>query len=321
MVDEGTLRLLKQLRPDALFRQSQWDADVPSPLATDRLGFTRLCLMPYETVNIIRNVPAAGDPDGAFDSPYHRAAWLVFCANDQARELARDAGPRRAENYRVVGHPKADRLRSAEPRWPLETGAGRPRVVWSAHHSIGTGWTDVGMFHLTAHDMLAWAEDDPELDFVFMPHPALLPYLDSPRSPIDSAWYAEWSERWQALPNATILDDQDYIPVLAASDLMVTDGLSMLVEYQVLGKPLIYLEREGHRPFNRIGEQLASGWRPAGTVAEARELARPLLGNDNPLREAQLANAQRLFGPADGPGAAARVLEAILAETCHRRDG
>ncbi|RBY86584.1 hypothetical protein [Blastococcus sp. TF02A-30] len=308
---DEALRLIKAIDPDLVVRQAQWDADIPADLATDRLTFARLCLLPYETMNLVQNVPDERGANSAVDSAYHRAAWVVFCANERMAAMARRDGARAGTQFRVTGHPKADRLRSAAPFWPIaswESAPGR-RIVWSAHHSIGRGWSDFGTFPLIADDMLAWAASQPEVQFVFMPHPALLTFPSSTHSPVSREEFDGWLERWQQLPNTALFTDGDYAPLLAASDVLITDGLSMLIEYQVLGKPLVFVEREGHRPFNEIGEQALTGVHTAGSVPEAQALARRFLaGHADPLRERQAANVADLFGPA---GSAERILSSL----------
>jgi len=54
------LALLRILAPDVVFRQSQWDRDVDPRLSTANLAFTRLCLVPYEMLNVIKNSPCPG---------------------------------------------------------------------------------------------------------------------------------------------------------------------------------------------------------------------------------------------------------------------
>jgi hypothetical protein len=315
-----TLRLIKAIDPDVIFRQSQWDADIPAELSTERLGFARTCLVPYETMNIVANVPDARMSNTAVDSEYHRAAWLVFCANDMMLEMAVRDGARDGAQFRVVGHPKADHLRAAAPSWPMPStsDAQRPgRVVWSAHHSIAQGWTDFGAFHLMRDDMLAWARHAEGTEFVFMPHPALLPFPDSEYSPISRADFDAWMAAWAELPNTAVLSETDYGPTLAASDLMVTDGLSMLVEYQLFGKPLIFFERDGHRPFNAIGELVMHGAHTVHAVDEARALADGFLGGEaDPLRTRQRDIARQLLGTGDS---AARIIEALRREVARER--
>lgn len=335
-----TLRLIKAIDPDVIFRQSQWDDDVPAELGTERLSFARTCLVPYETMNIVVNVPDGRQSNTAVDSEYHRTAWLVFCANETMREMAIRDGGRDGAQFRVVGHPKADHLRSVAPAWPIppagsdpvtypgddsgddsggsEGGGSRPgRVVWSAHHSIARGWTDFGAFHLMCDEMLAWARQSVGTEFVFMPHPALLPFPDSDLSPIGREEFDAWMAAWAGLSNTAVLSEADYGPTLAASDVMVTDGLSMLIEYQLFDKPLIFFEREGHRPFNSIGEEVLGGVHTVDSVDEARERIEGFLsGEPDPLRNRQRDITRRLLGAGD---IAARILEVLRREIALER--
>jgi hypothetical protein len=274
-------------------------------------------------MNIVVNVADDRTPNTAVDSHYHRRAWLVFCTNDLMREAAVRDGARDGAQFRVVGHPKADHLRAATPHWPLAsprsgTAGDRPgRVVWSAHHTIGQGWTDFGAFHLIADEMLGWAQRRDDVQFVFMPHPALLPFPDSDGSPIDRTGFDAWMRRWEALPNTAVVSETDYAPALAASDVMVTDGLSMLVEYQLFGRPVVFVERDGHRPFNAIGERVVRGVHPVATAGEARALVEKFLdGATDPLRAQQDENVAELFGGGDSVD---RILAALRAEIARER--
>lgn len=314
---DDALSLIKAIDPDLIFRQSQWDDDVPDELATSRLGFARTCLIPYETMNIVVNVEGERTPNTAVDSDYHRAAWLVFCTNELMLDAAVRDGAREGSQFRVVGHPKADRLRRATPSWPVDGPAPGGRVVWSAHHTIGQGWTDFGAFHVMRDEMLAWARRRADVHFVFMPHPALLPFPDSDDSPISRAEFDGWTAAWSALPNTAVVSETEYGPTLAASDVMVTDGLSMLVEYQLFTKPVIFFDRDGHRPFNAIGERVALGVHPVRTVPDARRLAEEFLdGQPDPLRDRQQENARELFGVGES---VARILAVLRREIAHER--
>jgi hypothetical protein len=224
----------------------------------------------------------------------------VFCTNDLMLDMARTDGARAGDRFRVTGHPKADRLRAAVPSWPVDDRTARPgrrRIVWSAHHSIGTTWSNFGAFPAMADDMLAWATEDQDTEFVFTPHPALLTIVGSPESPVTAEEFTAWRAAWAALPNTAVCTDGDYAPLLAASDLLVTDGLSMLVEYQLFERPIVFVERPDHRPFTHIGEMVREGTHPVRTVAEARSVAdRFRHGQPDPLHARQVWNVDQLFG-------------------------
>ena len=316
--DADRLSLVRALSPDIIFRQSQWDDDLPEAFSTRNLSFARLCLIPYETMNILENIPVEGVENTAVDNYFHRSAWRVFCANDLVKEAAARDGARDGEQFVVTGHPKADRLRSATPWWPIDHPAGPPprlRVVWSAHHTINDEWTSFGLAHLIASDMLDWARSASDVDFVFMPHPALRPFIDDPASPVTSEQADRFVEEWTALPNTTIFTDGDYAPVLAASDVMIVDGVSMLIEYQFQSKPLIFVERPGHRPFNAIGKIVLSGVHTVTSVSEARSVIDACAaGHADPLADQQQMNVQRLFGMVPATERIVTELRAAIAQ-------
>lgn len=303
--------LLFALDPDVVVRQSQWDSDVDEAFSTASLAWTRLILIPYETMNPTRNVPWDYPPvDSALDQHWHRAAWLVFCANEEVRRLAEERTLTGGRQFRVVGHPKADALRRTPPRWPLTEDSGHGRILWSAHHSILTGWNDFGTFPQVMEAMLTWAREEPTTDFVFTHHPYLPGTMRRPERPLSSAEFDRWLDRWTELPN-TFYWRGAYAPVLAAADVVVTDGPSMITEAQVLAKPTVFIERAGHIEFNELGERIVTGVHRVGDVSGARDVTTRLFADGDPLSIQQTENSRRLFGE---PGAAQRIVDTIRDE-------
>ncbi len=83
----------------------------------------------------------------------------------------------------------------------------------------------------------------------------------------------EFLESWDALPNtATYLLD-DYGKLFAASDAMITEGVSFFSEYMLFDKPLIFLDSGRHTGFNPAttflpqGMYVARGWQAAFAAA------------------------------------------------------
>ncbi|WP_298442206.1 hypothetical protein [Gordonia sp. (in: high G+C Gram-positive bacteria)] len=309
--------LLRALDPDIVIRQSQWDQDVDDAFSTDALAWARTILVPYGTLNVIQNVPW-GDPpvNSAVDTAWHRACWLVFVANETVLRIARRDSLTGGRQFRALGHPKADAVREVEPVWPVpeRDGARRPRVAWSAHHSILSGWNDFGVFPEMREGMLEWAADTPDVEFAFFHHPLLIDTIERPKSPVSPAEFQDWLARWNALPNTAYWTGL-YASAAAAADVVVTDGPSMLSESQILGKPVLFVERPGHVPFNEIGEILAEGVHLVSSAQEARARFGDIL-DDDPLAEVQRRNVRQLFGE---PGAAGRILDEIRAQIAVER--
>jgi len=301
------LRTLERLQPDVVLRQSQWDEDVPSAYSAESLSFARLALVPYEITNIVHNVDSTTANDTAVDEPLHRAAWRVYCADEDARAQAVRGAQLGASAWRALGHPKIDAITAVEPRWPLDREGVRRRIALSFHHTVATGWTDFGVFTLVADELLEWAAESVQDDFVLSPHPALEPTLR--RTADGAALWERFRLRWDALPNTAVRAPQAaYLPVLAAADVIVTDGLSVLLEGQMLARPVIWWERAGHANLHATGVEIVAPLTVAQTTQEVRAAVDGLEADDAALA----LRRQRLL---DRFGAGSRSVAAgILAD-------
>ncbi|HCR3030472.1 TPA: hypothetical protein ON286_004085, partial [Escherichia coli] len=57
-----------------------------------------------------------------------------------------------------------------------------------------------------------------------------------------------------------------------AADLLLIDGISWLLEFQLEKKPIIFLEREDHLPFDINGEKIRDGLNSVNNIDQALEL-------------------------------------------------
>jgi hypothetical protein len=290
------LEIIMALSPDVIFRQSQWDVDYPPGLSSANLNFTRLAIVPYGICNIVENVTYTGEiANSAVDSLFHRRCWRVYCSTAYMLAIAERESVLQGRPFRVVGHPKVDYLLSVKPHWPFAV-SHQHKVLWSPHHSITQGWTDFGLFPALWQLMLNIARTLTEVDFVFCPHPALMTQLTGDRSPVPAADFENFTRQWSALPNCHQYYGAEYAAVAAASDLIVTDGISMLMEGQLLKKEIIFTEREGHAPFNRLGNILREGFHTIkGTEDLENTIINLLSGKKTRLTEQQNRNIELLF--------------------------
>jgi hypothetical protein len=255
------LDILRALAPDVIFRQSQWEDDVPAAFGTEHLNFARLCAVPYAIATISQFAPSDTSVEGAaersFDQAYHRMAWRVFCETEQSRSYFLQFRHCDPAKLIVSGYPKLTRLLRSinEPeRWPIDSGAARRfRVIWAPHHSLGTNWLGFGVFDRVYARWLEWARMRTDIDFVLKPHPALFSTAVSTGVITQRAMDSFLAE-WRTLPNCA-LELGIYGHLFAASDLMVTDGVSFLTEYPPFEKPLIFFDSGRHVPMNLVGDK------------------------------------------------------------------
>lgn len=255
------LDILRALRPDVIFRQSQWEQEALPGFRAKELTFARLCYVPYGTSLVGRffasaSVPAESRGSGlAFDQVYHQLAWRVFCDTVFTQSQFRGFQHSDPAKFVLTGYPKLERLEKLgkNARWPVEQRQRRGyRVIWAPHHSVGDEWLGFGVFHLIYREMLDWARMAPDIDFVLKPHPNLFDTVVGFEKVTQEELDAFLAD-WQSLDNCALCTGT-YGELFGASDLLVTDGVSFLTEYQLFGKPLIFFDSRRRVPFNAIGD-------------------------------------------------------------------
>lgn len=267
------LDVVKKLKPDIIFRQSQWEADIPPGFNSVELRFARLCSIPYGIMNKL--VHTQGAARATYGSYYANSCDMIFLLNKNELELTAQFRATGAEGLFVTGHPTIEAHRKAVPEWPVRRAgdAQKFKLVWCAHHTINDKWLKFGMFEQVFMDMLKWAETDASIEFVLRPHPALFPRLENNPDKEERERFIAFFDKWGALENTAVSRDNSYARLFKASDMLITDGITSLIEYQVHNKPLVFLEHEGHVPFSPSGEALMHGVHRVANLAEAKELA------------------------------------------------
>lgn len=276
------LALLKFHNLNALFRQSHWIPDLPPAFQPHYLSFTNLYYLSYE----IGVMPKQGLIFRYSD--YERFCSKVFLASKEIKEEM--DGLHNSTNVRAVvtGHPKVLEILTAAPSWPLRT-KNQKRIIWSSHHSIGKGWSDFGVFDKVFEDFLQLAKKRKDWDILFSPHPALVHRLENLQDENLKQRFEIFLKEWNLLENTAIIDMGEYLGPFQASDLLVVDGLSFLIEYQLLGKPIIQLTREDSSDYTNFGERVTQGVHklPYQRISDLEKMIVYLLNNLDPLAEVQ----------------------------------
>lgn len=251
------LDILRNLQPDVVFRQQQWDSPVPAGMRTPELTFARICVVPYG-MGHLANLKAKSEREEAspsnYDQEHHRMAWRVFCETEVTRSYFKSFMHCDPDKLILSGYPKLDRLLAEKGKgeWPIPEPKGRTfRVIWAPHHSLAVRGSGFGVFHRIHRQMLDWARTSGDIQFVFKPHPALS-YAARNTPGLSAGDYDAFCAAWSALPNCTICEG-DYGKLFDASDIMLTDGVAFLTEYHLFGKPLIFFDSGVHPPFDAIG--------------------------------------------------------------------
>ncbi|MGE6742126.1 CDP-glycerol glycerophosphotransferase family protein [Allorhizobium pseudoryzae] len=271
------LDILRSLNPDVVFRQQQWDSPVPPGLRTPEITFARICVVPYGMGLLAKpNSTDTSDEayDNNYDQAYHRMAWRVFCETEITRTYYRSFAHSDPDKFVLSGYSKLDKLLEAKGKgvWPIPEPNGRSfRIIWAPHHSLAIHGEGFGVFHKIYRQMLEWAQQATDIQFVYKPHPALS--YSAPRSgAINDPDYPSFLQTWEALPNCAICEGS-YGELFDASDMMLTDGVSFLTEYHLFAKPIVFIDSGVHARFNHLGRLAEAAAHRVDSFEEMRTAA------------------------------------------------
>ena len=174
-----------------------------------------------------------------------RETWKFFLDTNNSFKRVLSDGEFNGFNTVFSGYPKFDDYyRETASDLPTKIDNGNPIVIYAPHHSLGVS-NNFATFDLYGEKILKLAQENPQINFVFKPHP-LLKFQIRTRykeniiniSPQD---YDNYCERWESLPNAVCVSEGDYIQLFQKSCCMITDCGSFIGEYFPSKHPCIYI--------------------------------------------------------------------------------
>ena len=217
--------------PDIVWFDQPWML-FPSnePMTVSRFALT--CYQPYFVPNYEKF------PETCF-LPFHRCLFEMMVMNDQLANGYRvDIGSRAyAAHFISVGHTALDLIRSSNPEERF-----RDCVIYAPHwsfiHPNNPNWECFSTFLQNGREILAYAKNHKEIQWVFKPHPSLAEQLVRKKVWTDSE-VSSYYDEWQKL--GTVCLDGDYQSLFASARAMVTDCGSFLTEFAATGRPIIHL--------------------------------------------------------------------------------
>ncbi|MHB8872546.1 MAG: methyltransferase domain-containing protein [Myxococcaceae bacterium] len=302
-------------RPDVVFLQNPYDSTRPPNFATGELvrRGVRIAYVPY-------GLEIGGGEENLryqYDLEVQRSAWRIFARSQRHRQMfARHC--RAGDGHVVVtGHPKIDRIATSDKAAAgaelLEAISGRRAILWTPHFSVGgTGWSTWERF---GDGILREFEGRPDLALIVRPHPLFFNRMRN-LNLLNEA--SEKALRLRLARSGNIILDErsDYFPAFAASDALMADAGSFLMEYLPTGKPILYLENPQGPGLSEEGEITGSYYR-GRRPEQLREFIDMVSCAKDPRREERLSRLDEFFHRFDGGiGRSIKdhVVEAFLAE-------
>lgn len=165
------------------------------------------------------------------------AFWRVFVPTKFHLKRWKKYSVLSRNQIKLTGYPKTEAFISG----PVIKKA-RPLIILAPHHSCKTSPDDwsLGDFFDLADRYMHLPTRFPEVDFIFRPHPLLLPKLRQ-----DDMWGIKKTEEFldslRKKPNVAFSLDGDYTDIFMASDGLIHNCGSFIAEYLLLQKPTAFM--------------------------------------------------------------------------------
>lgn len=226
---------LSEFNPDIVYYTEPWmeSESRQTPEWVSRFALT--CYSPYY-------VPNYSCLKEACKLPLHRFLWNYYCmGKSEAKYFTNAYYPfkncRTTTSFVGVGHPALDYFNQNKRQcFSSKT------IIYAPHCTIAGGtstWIHYyGTFRWSGDFMLEYAKSNPEIKWVFKPHPQLRYGIKRAGLMSDEeidAYYSEWRRI------GTVCEDSDYQELFLDSFAMITDCGSFLSEYGATERPIIHL--------------------------------------------------------------------------------
>lgn len=212
--------------------------------------------------------------------PFHEKLFAYFIPNDETKECLKKFEINSLENLVVVGYPKLDIYNDLE-----KNTQDKKTIIYAPHHSYNRG-LKIGTFNKNGKEILEFAKQHPEFNWIFKPHPDLKEVLYKDKrfgKEFSENYYAQWASIGK------IYDKGNYFEQFMTSDILITDCDSFLLEYMPTLNPLIRLERKGSAKLSPIGKKIVKGIYRVNNFSECASILKRLdTPNQDTLKEKRI---------------------------------
>ena len=303
---------LDEFQPHVVFVQTPYTDSLPSHLQLEAISLSgaRLAYIPYGL-----EIGGGGfNLKYQFNLPVHQTAWRIFARSDRHKRMFAKYCASGCAHVTVTGHPKFDQLARVDEKsvhGAIRAAArGRKIVVWCPHFSVQDppAWSTFGLY---GEGILAAVAERPDLFLLIRPHPLLFDTLRNKGGSSKSDEEA-FRSRIAAMDNCELDERDNYLSAFFASDAMMTDAGSFLLEFIPTGKPLLYLAHPDGIGLNDDAD-IADSVATARELVEVESFLDMLIQGQDPTSDVRRAVVPEFLGNVDGK-AGERIRDHVIAE-------
>ena len=267
---------LKTLDPDYVYR-----SDVVSKYA-------KICYLSYFTY--MANLKNGGVDEECYQLDFLKNVSFFFAQDSNENDYLkkRFADVKIKPVVSITGYPKYDNLNeymdNDSEAWKGRTWNGKFRIIWTPR------WTtneNACHFFDYKDKLLDWCSKNDAVDFLFRPHPqAWVEWNHTGEFPQKEADI--YKAKYCNIENAFIDTTPEYLRTFYHSNCLITDTSSVVPEYFLSGKPIIYCYGDNSRYQFEKGKGFSDGLYWVRNWSELEETLQMLIKGEDPLKEKRM---------------------------------
>lgn len=286
---------LKGYRPDYVFHPRPYNAFMPKPYRTKVVSrYARICNIMYGYTLSEQMLKLVLNRD------FYRHVYYYLAETQSAMDGFVSLFPRSyAKGYRkckVLGMPSLQDILDAKgkesPAWEFSRQSFR--VMWTPR------WTSdkkLGGTNFLAYykGLLQYTKEHTDIDFLFRPHPLALDNFVQ-QGEMTQEEVDEFRRTCRQQGNLSLDSQKTYEASMWGTDVLVTDTSSIVPEYFLTGKPLIFCLSNMELKWNSFAEKMVSGCYVARSLPEVFAYVEQIKNGKDDMKQKREKIGRELFG-------------------------
>lgn len=232
---------IEQDCPEIAFTSQPYESvTLPEYWAQNIAKYTRLVYLPY----FIPHMLYFESRTTLCQMPIHSYAWRVAGSSEKFARYYKKYSLCRGSNMMVTGTPKMDYAihlketpRDIPKTWRSKV-ENRKVILWNTWYD----WNASSL--LILEQLIPWFAEHKEFALIWRPHPMSIPVIKL----YDSAQYPRFEMLMSAInstDNMIVDEEPEYASAFSCSHAQISDFSSMMVQYLLLDKPLLWMNIPG----------------------------------------------------------------------------
>ena len=224
---------LKKLHANVVFKQTPYDSEYPIALSAKKISkVSKLCYIPYGyEPSPLKHL------DIEYNNTFFPFVYAVFCDNTTSYEYCINKKNKTPFSRDILcynyGYPRFDLDEISKSIKKYNTFLWLPR--WSLDNEKNNGTS----FFLFYDKLIEFFSLNKELNLIIRPHPSMFNNFIL-EGVMDEKKVFDIKKEINSLNNVFLDENPNYIESFNKSDILISDFSSLIIEYFISGKPIIY---------------------------------------------------------------------------------